>query len=242
MDKKNQLLDLVRKSQQGESDFISRLTDDEKVEVGTAGSWAIKDVFAHCAAWKEIMSVRIYAAMTGQEPPSYDDLDAFNEQIFLQNKDKTWTEVERYLDLMNSELLERIDAAPGDLLVDSDRYEWLQGRSLWRRAVHSGYFHPLGHIAFFYSERGDNELGNQIMEQITQTMRELDDSPSWQGQCIYNLACYYALTGDKAEAIRNLEQAFSFSSGIIEWSKTDTDLESIWDEPRYLALVENVEE
>ena len=38
-------------------------------------------------------------------------------------------------------------------------------------------------------------------------MRELDESPPWQGQCIYNLACYYALTGDKAEAIRNLERS-----------------------------------
>jgi hypothetical protein len=75
------------------------------------------------------------------------------------------------------------------------------------------------------------------MEEVTETLINEDESLRWQGQSIYNLACFYALSGDKERAIENLGKAISLSSDMIEWSREDTDLTSIWDEPGYRALV-----
>jgi len=37
--------------------------------------------------------------------------------------------------------------------------------------------------------------------------------------------------------VRKLDDAFSLSPDMIEWSKMDTDLDNIRDEPGYLALI-----
>jgi len=236
---KNILIELVQKSFRDELNFISRSDHEQLNAVGTKDHWASKDVIAHNAAWKVMMSEALIATMGNQEPPSYDDLDAFNEEIFQRHQKKSWKEVKDFMEMTNLQLLEQIHLVDEEILLDPERYDWLKGRSLWKRTIHNGYFHPLGHIAFLYSERGDSELGNQLMEEITHTLLDLDESSPWQGQCLYNLACYYALSGEKEKSIENLSQAFSLSSDIIEWSQTDTDLESIWDDPGYRALVGN---
>ncbi|MCJ7537335.1 MAG: hypothetical protein MUO57_17555, partial [Anaerolineales bacterium] len=100
-----------------------------------------------------------------------------------------------------------------------------------------GYFHPPWHIALSYGKRGEPSLGSQLMEEVTLQMHALDDSSTWQGQSTYNLACFYALSGDKEKAIDRLNQAFSLNSDMIAWSLEDSDLVSIWDDPGYRALV-----
>jgi hypothetical protein len=237
VEKKNQLLDLLEKSHQNELGFIAGLSEKARAVKGTPQDWAIKDEIAHIAAWNAITGDRFRAFMTGKRPPEYDNLDAFNEEIFQRHKDASWQEVEEFHEQSYQELLEQVRSITEDDLLDGQRFEWLLGRSLWRRTVHTGYFHPQGHLALYFSNHGETERGNQLMEQITNTLLTLDESPQWQGQSIYNLGCYYAQTGEKEKAIENLERAFSFGQDLIEWSKTDTDLDSIRDEPGYLALV-----
>ena len=76
MDKKNQLLDLLERSQQNELRFIAGLTEKEGAVSGTVQDWAVKDEVAHVAAWKAIMSDRCRAFMTNEEPRDYSDVDA----------------------------------------------------------------------------------------------------------------------------------------------------------------------
>lgn len=239
MDEKQKLIELIRKAGQEETKFIATLTDDDRSAVGSSHSWAVKDQFAHIAAWVEVMSHRFMAASGEQEPPpAYDDLNDFNEQLFQRHRGKTWQEVLDYLDLANSQLLEQVHQVDEQNLVDAERYPWLGGRSLWKRTIHNGYYHPMGHIAALYHERGEETLGNQLMEAVTQELLDLDASTSWQGQTLYNLACFYALNGESEKSLENLAQAFSLAPDIIEWSQKDTDLESLWQDPRFLALVD----
>ena len=237
MDKRNQLLDLLEKSHQNELRFIAGLSEEERVVSGTEQGWAVKDEIAHIAAWNAITSERFRAFMADERPPEYDDLDAFNDEIFQRHKGDSWQVVEDFHEQSYQELLEQVRFITEDDLLDGQRYDWMRGRSLWRRAVHTGFFHPQGHLALYFSNHGETERGNQLMEEITNTLLTLDESPQWQGQSIYNLGCFYAQTGEKEKAIENLERAFSFGQDLIEWSKTDTDLDGIRDEPGYLALI-----
>ena len=67
---------------------------------------------------------------------------------------------------------------------------------------------------------------------------QLDDDAAWQGTVRYNLACHYALAGRTEEAIARLGEALVLNPGLHEWSLQDTDLDSLRQEPGYLALYE----
>jgi len=68
--------------------------------------------------------------------------------------------------------------------------------------------------------------------------RHLTPRRSGGEQCLYNLACHYALAGEKDKAITTLGQAFHLNPGLIEWSTHDSDLDSVRNEPAFQSLVE----
>ena len=238
MELKEKLLKLIAEAHENELTFIAEIDEQERAKKGTFKQWSAKDEIVHIAAWKGIMCERFRAFQADQAPPAFDDWDAINEEIFNRHKEDTWTEAVEYLDLSYKQLVEQIHGISEGDLLDGGRYPWLRGRSLFKQTIHNGYFHPQGHIAFWYSKRGDKERGNRLMEEVASHMQSLDDSPAWRGQTIYNLACYYAQSGDKELAIDRLGQAFQLSPDIVAWSKEDSDLASLWEEPGYLALVQ----
>jgi hypothetical protein len=241
MDAKSRLLDLLRMAYEEEMNFNATLNDEERSVSGSSDNWAIKDVIVHNSVWKVIMSERFIASMSGSNPRSYDDYDAENEKIYQRHREDSWESVVKFQEGAYSQLVEQVELAAEDDLVDPDRFAWLKGRSLLKQTFHNGYFHPLWHLALLIIERGEGEPGFQMMEEVTRISLTLDESPTWQGQSLYNLACFYALSGKKDKSLENLSQAFSLSLDMIEWSKEDTDLASLWDEPGFLALVDRSE-
>lgn len=59
---------------------------------------------------------------------------------------------------------------------------------------------------------------------------------NWPGANYYNQACIYALSGKSPAAIEALGEALRLEPQLIEWSKQDSDLASLRDEPGYMAL------
>jgi len=55
----------------------------------------------------------------------------------------------------------------------------------------------------------------------------------------YNLACSYALTGKKREAISALRQAIEDGYDDLSYLEVDRDLESLHDEPEYRKLLKD---
>lgn len=58
------------------------------------------------------------------------------------------------------------------------------------------------------------------------------DETAW-----YNLACSYALTGRRDEAIAALRKAVKLGYRDFQWMKKDPDLKSLRSDPRFLELV-----
>ena len=58
----------------------------------------------------------------------------------------------------------------------------------------------------------------------------LDDWPL-HGQLNYQLACYYALAGERDDALRHLRIAFATDPRTREWAPDDVDLVSVRDDP-----------
>jgi hypothetical protein len=57
------------------------------------------------------------------------------------------------------------------------------------------------------------------------------------GNQAYNIACCYALLGDKESALKWLEQSFALGFRRLENAQTDSDLQTLRDNPRFLKLV-----
>lgn len=53
----------------------------------------------------------------------------------------------------------------------------------------------------------------------------------------YNIACNYALLGEKEQALKWLEKAFEMNFLNLQHARADSDLESLRSDPRYQKLV-----
>jgi hypothetical protein len=57
-----------------------------------------------------------------------------------------------------------------------------------------------------------------------------------EANAIYNLACFFALIGEKEKALNNLKTAFIARPDLIEWSKNDNDLDALREDSDFKAL------
>jgi tetratricopeptide (TPR) repeat protein len=78
--------------------------------------------------------------------------------------------------------------------------------------------------------QGDEEGARRELQAGIETYPD-----AWQGY--YNLACVEARLGNKAEALAHLERAAGLDREAVgKWAREDSDLESLTDDPRFLAL------
>jgi Flp pilus assembly protein TadD len=82
-------------------------------------------------------------------------------------------------------------------------------------------------------EVGEAEIANEWAK------RALEKSPDDRG-VLYNLGCFYSLSGEKGTAIDCLEKAAAVGRVTREWIEHDSDLDPIREDPRYLALLEKL--
>ena len=59
------------------------------------------------------------------------------------------------------------------------------------------------------------------------------DDPS----VLYNIACAFAVEGQKGEAISTLKKAIDNGFGHWSWIEHDTDLDSLRGDPEFIALL-----
>lgn len=67
---------------------------------------------------------------------------------------------------------------------------------------------------------------------VREGLTEHPDHPS----VLYNLACFEARAGERDAALEHVRRAVELDPQTGEWAKTDEDLDSIRDDPRFPAL------
>jgi hypothetical protein len=240
MNIKSKLVELVERASELMRDLESTFTQEERMAIGTYERWEIKDHLAHCAAWNERLAKNIASALQGIKPAVEDDYERVNAEIFKSNRDKTWEEIVAYSESAYRELIEVIHSIPEDNFSAGELLPWQSGRELWKLIIGTSYTHPLSfHICHLYIEKGNSALVEEIQEEMAERLSALDDSPSWVGVNQYNLACFYALSGQKDKAIKGLKGALHLNPELEDWSKQDPDFDAIRGEEEYLALYED---
>ena len=233
---KAKVLALLDQAYEKDQEYVTGMSDAERSSIGAPDHWSAKDVIAHSAIWKQ-RSVQRLAATPGDGPPDPPvDFEQVNTEIFEEYRAAQWTAVLDLSKQAHNNLVEQTQALGEDDLLDEQRFPQLEGRTPMREIVGHGYIHPLAHLAELHIERGENDRATLIQESMAESLAELDASPSWMGTIAYNLACHYALCGETKKAIGKLAEALQLNPDLLEWSKADSDLESLRDDPSYKSL------
>ena len=83
-----------------------------------------------------------------------------------------------------------------------------------------------------YADKGDLDRARQLMAELVE-----QNPDAWQG--FFNAACLEARLGDRDRAMEHFERALQLEpEKVREFAKTDSDFDSIRDDPRFMALLE----
>ena len=236
MDLKATLTRLFNQTDLAEQEYIDCLTPVERQDCGKLDCWAPKETLAHMAIWPERLAKNINAALHGGELQHYDNYLELNDQDFEADRLRSWDGCLQNAVNSRATLRELFDTMSEDDLRRLDVLPWQEGRPLWKLFVGNIVDHRVSHLCMLYNVRGDREKAMHLQEQTSQALAGLDPDPLWQGNVRYNLACVYALSGLKDKALPVLEEAFELNPALLDWSKQDSDLNSLRQEPAFLAL------
>jgi tetratricopeptide (TPR) repeat protein len=232
--KLHQIVALGRAAQQ---EILAHVGAAEQAALGTEDHWAVKDTLVHLAMWKRHSARRVRAALAGETLPKVDDFQAVNEQTFAAHRLQPWDAVVAESEQADADLLAAIDACPDDLLTNPHAVPALEGQPLWTTVIGNGYLHPIEHLVSFYLERGDLARATAAQQATVDTARQLfgADSSAYSN-AVYNLGCFYAKAGQAAPAIAAVGEALHLNPDLVEWSKQDSDLDSVRADPAFQAL------
>ena len=236
---KASLIELLTRAQSDQRELLAALRDDERAAIGTPERWSIKDMVLHIAFWKNRQLERMTAAAQGETPVELEHFEQVNARVFEEWRERPWQAVidesERIFDALVAQVREFDPAA----LADPNRYAWQEGRSLLASLVGNGFWHPESHIAQFYVDRGDVPRATRMQAALTEQLGQYGDQLVPRGEALYNLACFYAASGQTDQALALLPEALRLQPDVVEWSKEDPDLVSLHDLPAYQALYES---
>lgn len=236
MDVRPRLIELLQQTLDEETRFIGQLAPEELHQVGRVDAWSAKDLIAHLAGWKLRMADRLAATGRSEASAQTEEVDVENASIWAEHSNETWDEVVQASTLGHRRMIEGLQALSLEDVHDAQRFESQQGQPLWRGVAGNGCTHPIMHLAEAYVKRGQAAYAASMMESLSEGLALLDDSPRWLGVVRYNLACYYALAGAAAQAIEALRDALQLHPNLSEWSREDTDLNSLHGNPDYEQL------
>jgi len=235
---KTQLIQLAEVIHQEEIKYIDSLSEAEKNQIGIVDDWSVKDMLVHISVWKAIMAERLAGRDSFEDIQIHPDFEDTNTEIYEKYKAVTWPETEQLVRSCHNELIAGIDRLAVDDIMSKDRYTWQNDQVLWQRIYDTDIIHPALHISERYIRRGEVEPARELIESVSEKALELSEEDNWKGAQYYNIACYHALAGDREAALEKLKTAFPLRSDLVPWAQQDSDLESLWEDDEFLALIQ----
>jgi hypothetical protein len=111
--------------------------------------------------------------------------------------------------------------------------EWVAAIALWERAVEMNPHLTRNWISYANALYEAKEYRKAIT--AYEKWNELGASYPWDAT--YNIACCYALLGEKSKALQWLADALNLGFRNLRHAQTDTDFETLRNDPKYRELV-----
>jgi hypothetical protein len=198
-------------------------------EPTSIGSWSVKDVRAHMAAWRAIEARRLEAA-AGQpatldgDPAPDDPVDDSNAILHARYADWSWDAIENEADASVDALLAAIERSSTEMLCECD--------GTFAGIGANGVNHAMGHlpeIAELAGPAGRARFSSFVRE-IETVLRRGHLMPRDSGVILYNIACARAVSGDLDESRRLLRAAIARRGELLDAAREDPDLAALSEE------------
>jgi len=230
------LINLFDQAYEAELAFVANLTDEQRMANGAPDHWSHKDTLAHIAAWNAHEVWKMQSAAQGETQQLSGDVDEINAGIYAEHVLWAWDQVMGLLADAQRDLAAALVHLSDSDLTDPERFSWTSHQSLLHRLAFTAYFHALSHLARLLWDSGEHTAGAQLAETISLNMASLDESQSWQGVQRYNLACFYALSGQRQAALELVRQALALRPDLAGWARQDTELASLWEDLTFVEV------
>lgn len=231
---KNSVREMIQTTQDDLQELITSLSPEERKAKGTLKLWSAKDVITHLNFWGKHFLRQLEKSAKGEKVPLAGDyLNEVNDGVLYEHMEQPLDEALTEYEEIHQELLNVYDQFSAEDLSDTKKYAWLEGRPMSDRVLGNLVWHPQAHIADFYVKRGQLDKAIAMQEALTEKLKGF---PNWGGTAFYNAACFYALNNMPDKAIPCLKTAFAQRPDLMEWSKQDSDLDSLRGSADFQAL------
>lgn len=227
------VIDYVQGDQQK---ILNNLSKAEKDEVGSLERWSFKDVVVHSNYWWGVFLQRLEANQKGEKPLEkvMEDCDQINDALQEEHKNDNWEKVLKEHERVMQAIYGCLEKLDEQILRDKEKFTWMHGRPVFNQFL-GNCWHDEWHYARYLAERGKVAEATKMHEAFVAQIKPIEE---WYSIAVYNLACFYSVSGMKEEAIKTLRKALKLRPDIKEWSKEDPDFDNIREEPDYLTLYE----
>ncbi len=236
MTQKEKLLELLDYFEEQLDSIQGYLKPDELGRTGQVEDWSAKDQLFHCLEWANRRLEMLETVRGGDQwiDPDFGDFSEVNQEIFLIHQNRSWQEAREMIKgtyTRAADYLSQVNAADLQEMIESD------GRPCWRIFTDNLVTHPMIHVWDILQKSGRVDQVIEIFgDAFTERVRNLDESPGWQGLVDYNYACVLALSGEGSRAVQRLKNALQTNPELVAWSREDSDLDSLRELPEYQDL------
>jgi tetratricopeptide (TPR) repeat protein len=219
------LMDLLRRARDAEEEFARGLGDEERAASGTRDSWSATYTLAHITAAKARLTRALGAARAGDMPSLAHD----EEEVYREHHGRPWADVEDEARRVSAAFLEEVGRLSEAELADTGSQPWLEGRSMAAQIVGYGVWHPYSHLGGYYRQRRQGDRLTRLEQQLIEAVEEVERLPALHQDpvTLYNMACIYATSGRKDNALSLLEEALRLDPTLRDSARSDSDLESL---------------
>lgn len=115
----------------------------------------------------------------------------------------------------------------------SQAREWKEATAAWQRVVEAN---PVN-AEFWLQLANAAYEGKDYRRSIAAYEKVIELGGGFPSNAAYNIACDYALLGEKEQAFKWLQKAFDMGFRNLAHAAVDTDLQSLHDDPRFNKIV-----
>lgn len=150
---KAEILRLITSERRALEDLLTAIGDEQMLASGMESGWSVKDVLAHIASWETNMVRWIDMTLRGERPDrpapgeNWDDLDAYNAELYEAHKNLGLEEVQTRFAQSHRAGLDALTRLSEEDLFDPDRFAWRNGQALWMMVAGNTWLHYAEHAA-----------------------------------------------------------------------------------------------
>jgi hypothetical protein len=213
----------------------AELPPDMLEQKGSLKAWTPRDDVIHCAAYVNRFAESL-AWPRDHAREELEDYLKFNDEIWQAHQDETWAEALKMWEDACRAVLAGIEPLSESELMSNQTFQWLGEQAPAEYIPGLVYVHGMIHKQYIYNRLGRQADSLACADRVYQVIEEMDYSDRVHGRNLYNKACSYALAGSKKEAIRMLKEALQLEPNLVEWSRQDSDLESLRGDAEFEAI------